>query len=134
LKIKGLFSFYSYATKTTCSHFFLSVSILTLLIRDPRYWQNSLRQQLGRVRHAHAGVLLVLSLLALLNIDQTDLLETWKQGVCSAMPSSAIFLPTAFFLSVFSPAVTKPNALIYLADVGAAVLANGLIMLGVRLC
>jgi hypothetical protein len=112
---------------------FGGVSILTLLIRDPRYRQNQLRQQLWRAGHAHAGVLLILSLVALQYVDHTDLSETWKQVVRTAIPSSAIFLPVAYFLSVFSPTATKPNALIYLAYVGAAVLALGLIVLGVGL-
>jgi hypothetical protein len=37
------------------------VSILTLMLRDPRYRQNPLRQQLWRARHAQAGVLLILA-------------------------------------------------------------------------
>ncbi len=41
------------------------VMILRLLIGDPRYAQNHLRQDLWRAGHAHAGVLLVLSLVAL---------------------------------------------------------------------
>lgn len=109
------------------------VSILTLLIRDPRYRQNPLRQQLWRAGHAHAGVLLVLALLALLYVDHTDLSAAWKQVVRSAIPSAAILLPAAFFLSVLRPTATRPNALIYLAYVGAVVLAFGLIVLGVGL-
>jgi hypothetical protein len=109
------------------------VSVLTLLLRDPRYRQNQLRQQLWRAGHAHAGVLLILSLVALLYVDQTDLAEAWKNAVRIAIPSSAILLPVAFFLSVLSPTATKPNALIYLAYVGAVVLAFGLIVLGVGL-
>ena len=112
---------------------FGGVSILTLLIRDPRYRQNPLRQQLWRAGHAHAGVLLILSLVALLYVDQADLSETWKQVVRSTIPASAIFLPAAYFLSVLSPTATKPNALIYLAYVGAVVLTIGLIVLGVGL-
>ena len=112
---------------------FGGVSILTLLIRDPRYRQNPLRQQLWRAGHAHAGVLLVLSLLALLYVDQANLSATWKQVVRSAIPSAAIFLPAAFFLSVLSPTATRPNALINLAYVGAVVLAIGLIVLGIGL-
>ena len=109
------------------------VSILTLLIRDPRYRQNPLRQQLWRAGHAHAGVLLILSLVALLYVDRADLSEAWKQVVRSAFPASAIFLPAAYFLSVLSPTATRPNALIYLAYVGAVVLTFGLIVLGVGL-
>jgi hypothetical protein len=40
---------------------FGGVSLLTLLINDPRYMQNALRQDLWRAGHAHAGVLLVLA-------------------------------------------------------------------------
>ncbi|HLE27282.1 MAG TPA: hypothetical protein VI793_04145 [Anaerolineales bacterium] len=112
---------------------FGGVSILTLLIRDPRYRQNPLRQQLWRAGHAHAGVLLILSLVALLYVDQANLSVAWKQVVRSAIPASAIFLPAAYFLSVLSPTATKPNALINLAYVGAVVLAIGLIVLGVGL-
>jgi hypothetical protein len=112
---------------------FGGVSILTLLIRDPRYHQNPLRQQLWRAGHAHAGVLLILSLLALLYVDQANLSEGWKQVVRSAIPASAIFMPAAFFLSVLSPTATRPNALIYLAYVGAIFLATGLIVLGIGL-
>jgi len=112
---------------------FGGVSILTLLIRDPMYRQNPLRQQLWRAGHAHAGVLLILSLVALLYVDQTNLSEAWKQVVRSAIPASAIFLPAAYFLSVLSPTATKPNALINLAYIGALTLAFGLIVLGVGL-
>jgi len=112
---------------------FGGVSILTLLIRDPRYRQNPLRQQLWRAGHAHAGVMLILSLLALLYVDQTDLSDLWKQVVRSAIPSAAILLPLAFFLSVLRPDATKPNALINLAYVGAAALTIGVVTLGVGL-
>lgn len=98
---------------------FGGVSILTLLIRDPRYRQNPLRQQLWRAGHAHAGVLLVLSLVALLYLDQTSLSDGWKAFVRAAIPGSAILLPAAFFLSVLKPDAQKPNALINLAYLGA---------------
>jgi hypothetical protein len=38
------------------------ISILTLLIRNPMYMANPLRQDLWRAGHAHAGVFLVLAL------------------------------------------------------------------------
>ncbi len=41
------------------------VSVLTLLINDPAYADNPLRQDLWRAGHAHAGVLLVFTLVAL---------------------------------------------------------------------
>src|SRR5215813_10716803 len=41
------------------------VSILSLLIGDPAYMQNALRQDLWRGGHAHAGVWLILALVSL---------------------------------------------------------------------
>lgn len=112
---------------------FGGVSILTLLIRDPRYRQNPLRQQLWRAGHAHAGIMLIISLIALIYVDQTNLTETWRNIVRTAIPAAAIFLPAAFFLSVLSPTATRPNAFINLAYVGAISLTFGLIVLGVGL-
>ena len=108
-------------------------AILSLLIDDPRYQQNALRQDLWRAGHAHAGVLLILSLVALRYVDEANLSENLKKVVRSTIPSSAIFLPAAFFLSVLSPDATHPNQLIYLAYVGAVVVAIGLVLLGIGL-
>lgn len=44
-----------------------------------------------------------------------------------------LLLPAAFFLSVLSPDATEPNALIYLAYIGALSLAVGLLVLGIGL-
>ena len=109
------------------------VSILTLLITDPQYMQNELRQDLWRAGHAHAGVLLVLSLVALRYVDEAHLSAGLRRVVRAAIPSAAILLPVAFFLSVLSPDAAEPNALIYLAYLGAVVLVVGLVILGIGL-
>jgi hypothetical protein len=109
------------------------VSILSLLISDPRYMENKLRQDLWRAGHAHAGVLLILSLLALRYVDEASLSEGARRLVRIAIPATAILLPSAFFFSVLSPDATQPNGAIYLAYVGALVLAIGLVTLGVGL-
>ena len=109
------------------------VTLLRLLINDPRYAQNALRQDLWRAGHAHAGVLLLLSLIALRYVDDANLSYGWKRVVRSLIPLSAIFLPAAFFLSVLSPDATEPNGFISLAYVGAVMLAMGLVVLGVGL-
>jgi hypothetical protein len=108
-------------------------SILSLLIGDPAYSQNDLRQDLWRAGHAHAGVWLVLSLVALRYVDEAALSEGMKWLVRLAFPAAAILMPLAFFLSVLSPDATEPNALIHLAYVGGVVLAVGLLVLGVGL-
>jgi hypothetical protein len=108
-------------------------SLLNLLLHDPDYAANPLRQDLWRAGHAHAGVLLILSLVTLRYVDEANLSERLKQTLRSAIPSTAILLPAAFFLSVLHPDATAPNQLIYLAYVGAIVLALALLVLGVGL-
>lgn len=109
------------------------VSILTLLIGEPSYMRNALRQDLWRAGHAHAGVLLLLSLIALRYVDEARLSAGMKWFVRLSIPSAAIFLPVAFFFSVLTPDATQPNGIINLAYVGAVVLAAGVLTLGVGL-
>src|SRR5215212_1874767 len=73
-------------------------SILSLLVGDPAYAQNELRQDLWRAGHAHAGVLLVLSLVTLRYVDEAALPEGLKTLVRHSIPAAAILLPLAFFL------------------------------------
>jgi hypothetical protein len=109
------------------------VSILSLLIGSPEYMANPLRQDLWRAGHAHAGVFLVLSLVALRYVDEATLSWRAKAFVRAAIPSAAILIPFAFFFSVLRPDATEPNGLIRVAYAGAMLLAAGVITLGVGL-
>jgi hypothetical protein len=112
---------------------FGGASILSLLIGDSGYAQNDLRQDLWRAGHAHAGVWLVLSLVALRYVDEAALSERMRWVVRLSLPVAAVLMPLAFFLSVLSPDATEPNALINLAYLGGVSLAVGLLTLGVGL-
>jgi hypothetical protein len=112
---------------------FGGASILSLLIGDPQYAKNDLRQDLWRAGHAHAGVWLVLSLVALRYVDEATLSERMRWVVRVSLPVAAVLMPLAFFLSVLSPDATEPNALIHLAYLGGISLAVGLLTLGVGL-
>ena len=81
---------------------------LVMFLSDPHsgYMDNPLRQNLFRAGHAHAGVLLVLSLIALRYVDEAHLL---------------------------SAGAKETNGFIYLAYAGAIILAVGLLALGVGL-
>jgi hypothetical protein len=109
------------------------VSVLTLLVHDPAYLDNPLRQDLWRAGHAHAGVLLILSLVALRYVDEAKLTERTRATVRWAFPVAAVLMPLAFFLSVLDPGATEPNALIYLAYLGGVVLVAATLTLGVGL-
>ena len=72
----------------------------------------------------------MLALVTLRYVDEAALPESLKTPVRHSIPAAAVLLPVAFFPSVLSPRATEPNALIYLAYVGAVSLAAGLLTLG----
>jgi peptidoglycan/LPS O-acetylase OafA/YrhL len=109
------------------------VSVLTLLVNDPGYADNALRQDLWRAGHANGGVLLLLSLTALRYVDETNLSEPVRWLVRLALPAAAVLLPLAFFLSVLTPDATEPNPLINLAYLGALLLVTAMLTLGIGL-
>jgi hypothetical protein len=104
-----------------------------LINKESGYVDNPVRQDLWRAGHAHAGVLLVLSLVILRYVDEARLSERMKSLVRHGAPVAAILIPAAFFLSVLSPESTGPNKLIYLAYAGFAVLIVTFITLGIGL-
>jgi hypothetical protein len=112
---------------------FGGVSVLTLLVHDPEYADNALRQDLWRAGHAHGGVLFLLTLVALRYVDETRLSEGARWFVRLAIPAAAILLPIAFFLSVLTEEATKASPIVYLAYVGAVLLVSALLTLGIGL-
>jgi hypothetical protein len=112
---------------------FGGVSLLSLLIGDPAYAKNALRQDLWRAGHAHAGVWLILALVALRYVDDANLSDGLKWFVRISIPVAAIVGPAGFFLSVLAPDATAPNGLINLVYLGAIVLALGVLVLGIGL-
>jgi hypothetical protein len=91
--------------------------------------------QLGfaRAGHAHAAVLLVLSLTALLYADAAHLAGLWGWLSRVGVPVAALLMPAGFFFSSMGKGRTSPNALIALVYTGAIVLAAGLAALGIGL-
>jgi hypothetical protein len=113
---------------------FGGLSLLEFLTTSaPGYVDNPMRHDLWRAGHAHAGVYLVLSLVMLRYVDEALLPSFWKWLARVGAPIAAILIPTAFFLSVLSPAATKPNGLLTLAYIGALFLAGAVLTLGVGL-
>ena len=109
-------------------------SLLRMIARRvPGCLDNPVRQNLFRAGHAHAGVLLLLSLIALRYVDEAHLTERTRRFVRLAFPTAAVLLPLAFFLSVLTPDATAPNPLINLAYLGAAVLVAAMLTLGIGL-
>ncbi|WP_433518487.1 hypothetical protein ACQP2T_25110 [Nonomuraea sp. CA-143628] len=113
---------------------FGGVSLLTFLMRNvPGYNDNPVRRSLWRAGHAHAGVLVLFSLVAMLYVDQADLSDGLKSLVRILIVAAPILMPLGFFLSVVRPSDTKPSKLIGLTVVGGAALAAGTLTLGIGL-
>jgi hypothetical protein len=91
--------------------------------------------QLGfaRAGHAHAGVLLVLSLTTLLYADAIHLAGLWGWLSRVGVPAAALLMPAGFFFSSVGEGRTSPNAFIALVYTGAMILALGLGSLGIGL-
>ena len=109
-------------------------SLLRMIARRiPGYLDNPVRQNLFRAGHAHAGVLLMLALVGILYVDQTDLSGGARTLVRTGLALAPILMPAGFFFSVARPGDDRPNRLIVLVYLGALSLAASAVTLGVSL-
>jgi len=105
----------------------------SLMDRTSGYMDNPLRQSFFRAGHAHAGVIIILSLISQVLADAA-VLPSWLLWIVRAgIPGAAIVLPLGFFLSVASPNSTVPNRAVLLIYVGAVLLAFSVVTLGIGL-
>ncbi|MEV4626528.1 hypothetical protein AB0J90_09615 [Micromonospora sp. NPDC049523] len=113
---------------------FGGLSLLMQLVRRiPGYLDNPVRRALWTAGHAHAGVLVLFALVALLYLDQSDYGDGMRTLVRVLFVAAPILMPLGFFLSVVRPSDTKPNKLIYLVMLGGASLTAGTVLLGIGL-
>jgi uncharacterized membrane protein len=113
---------------------FGGASLLTMIVGDvPGYLDNPVRQDLWRAGHAHAGIMLIISLLILRYVDETALNGAWLTVARLGAPLAAILMPLGFFLSVLSPEATEPSALIALVPLGGLFLIAALLTTGIGL-
>jgi len=97
------------------------VSLLRFISgRVPGYLDNPVRRALFTAGHAHAGVLVLLALVGLLYVDRADLSDGAKHLVRESLAVAPILVSAGFFLSIVSPAATRPGRLIVLVYLGAA--------------
>lgn len=87
----------------------------------------------ARAGHAHAGVLVTLSLVAVILADAAALGGRLGYLARLAIPAAAILMPAGFFLSSMGSGATRPNGLVVLLWLGAASLTIGVIALGLAL-
>jgi hypothetical protein len=107
--------------------------LTSLRDRSSHYMDNALRQNFFRAGHAHAGVIVLLSLICQVLADAASLPTPLLWVARIGVPLAAILMPLGFFLSMPSPMATEPNGLISLIYAGAAVLAVSVVILGIGL-
>jgi hypothetical protein len=97
------------------------------------YMDNPLRQNFFRAGHAHAGVIVLLSLVCQLLADAALLPGSLLWIARIAIPLAAILIPVGFFFSMLSPTATQPSSAVGLIYAGAVLLAIGVLLLGTGL-
>jgi hypothetical protein len=107
--------------------------LTSLMDKSSGYMDNPLRQNFFRAGHAHAGVFIILSLVCQVLADAALLPSPLLWAARIAVPLAAILIPAGFFFSMLPPTATQPNGAVGLIYAGAAVLAAGVLLLGVGL-
>ncbi len=107
--------------------------LTSLMSKSSGYIENPLRQNFFRAGHAHAGVIVILSLVCQILADSAVLRSPLVWVVRIGVPLSAILISAGFFFSMLPPAATKPSGAVGLIYVGAVILAIAVIALGIGL-
>jgi hypothetical protein len=92
-----------------------------------------LQRSFARAGHAHAGVLVTLSLVGLILVDGADVSGFQAVLARNGIWLAAVLMPAGFFLSSAGRGVERPNRLIVLLYAGMATLALGVASLGIGL-
>lgn len=129
----------SEASRTTAAILILSIVVIEtgglylLSIHRGKVQRTSFQIAFARAGHAHAGVLVTLSLVVQLFADATTLSEPWTWLARSGIPAAAILMPLGFFASSWGEGRTSPSRLVAIVYAGALMLAVGSLTLGVGL-
>lgn len=107
--------------------------LTSLMDKSSGYMENPLRQNFFRAGHAHAGVIVILSLVCQMLADSAVLPPPLVWLVRIGVPLAAILISAGFFFSMLPPTATGPSGAIGLIYVGAVILAISVITLGIGL-
>ncbi|MEV0700892.1 hypothetical protein AB0I53_23690 [Saccharopolyspora sp. NPDC050389] len=106
---------------------------MTQIVRG-KVAMTTFQKTFARAGHAHAGVLVTLSLVTLVLADSAGLHGALGWLARIGVPASAALISAGFFFSSMGRGeVTKPNGLIWLVWLGALSLGVGVVTLGIGL-
>src|SRR6202795_3466050 len=107
--------------------------LTSLMSKGSGYMGNPLRQNFFRAGHAHAGVIVILSLICQVLADAAVLPSSLLRAVRIGVPLLAIRIPSGFFFSMLPPTATEASGAVSLIYAGAVILALAVVRLGVGL-
>jgi hypothetical protein len=107
--------------------------LTSLMNKGSGYMENPLRQNFFRAGHAHAGVIVILSLVCQIFADGAVLPDPLLWFVRIGVPLSAILISAGFFFSMLPPTATQASGTVALIYTGAVILALAVVTLGVGL-
>ncbi len=107
--------------------------LTSLMDKGSGYMDNPLRQNFFRAGHAHAGVIVILSLVCQVLADAAVLPSPLVWFVRIGVPLSAILISAGFFFSMLPPTATQPSEAVSLIYVGAVILALSVLTLAIGL-
>src|ERR1700732_3565760 len=97
--------------------------LTSLMDKGSGYMENPLRQNFFRAGHAHAGVIVILSLVCQMLADAAILPVPLLWFVRIGVPLAAILISAGFFFSVLPANATQASGAVALIYVGAVILA-----------
>lgn len=107
--------------------------LTSLMNKGSGYMENPLRQNFFRAGHAHAGVIVILSLVCQILADAAVLPAPILWFVRVGAPLAAILISAGFFFSVLPPTAAEAGSAVSLIYIGALVLAISVVTLGMEL-
>jgi Ni,Fe-hydrogenase I cytochrome b subunit len=107
--------------------------LTSLMNKNSGYMDNPLRQNFFRAGHAHAGVIVLLSLICQMLADSATLPVSFLWFIRVGVPLAAVLISAGFFFSMLPATATQPNAAVSLIYLGAVVLAVAVASLGIGL-
>jgi hypothetical protein len=110
--------------------YFLLTSLMT---KGSGYMDNPLRQNFFRAGHAHAGVIVILSLVCQMLADAAVLPTPLLWFVRIGVPLAAILISSGFFFAVLPPGSSQAGSAVSLIYLGAVILAGAVVTLGIGL-
>ena len=107
--------------------------LTSLMNKGSGYMDNPLRQNFFRAGHAHAGVIVILSLICEMLSDAANIPTPLLWFVRIGVPLTAMLISAGFFFSVLPPTASQASGAVVLICVGALILAIAVVSLGIGL-